>query len=153
MAAFGSTHSGGAATRAVSALMSARRAVLAAKRSSSAIAEKTARARVQDAKVALRERERPYWDSPEDKAERQRAAATLRALLAARGSGKTICPSMSPARSAQTAGTACYRSCGKPRWSWFAKGELEVRQHGKRVDPEQARGPLRYAVKRPSRRK
>jgi hypothetical protein len=137
----------------VSALMSARRAVLAAKRSSSAIAEKTARARVQDAKVALGERGRPYWDSPDDKAERQRAAATLRALLAARGPGKTICPS------------DVARAIGADRWRsamslvreaalvLVAKGELEVRQQGKRVDPEQAHGPIRYAAKRPGRRK
>jgi hypothetical protein len=45
----------------VSELMSARRAVGAAKRSDDASAERTARDRVQAAKVALGERGTPWW--------------------------------------------------------------------------------------------
>lgn len=51
------------------------------------------RPRVQDAKVALGERGRPWWEPHDDAALRTRAAATMRALLHKRGEGKTICPS------------------------------------------------------------
>ena len=51
------------------------------------------RPRVQDAKVALGERGRPWWEPHDTDALRERAAATMRALLHRRGDGKTICPS------------------------------------------------------------
>lgn len=40
-----------------------------------------ARPRVQDAKVALGERGRAWWEEPDEQAQRERAAATVRALL------------------------------------------------------------------------
>lgn len=46
----------------VDELMSARRAVGAAKRSGDPVAERAARARVHAAKVALGERGRPWWE-------------------------------------------------------------------------------------------
>jgi hypothetical protein len=51
-------------TELVAELMAARRAVGAAKRSADGTAEKTARARVHAAKVALGERGTPWWESP-----------------------------------------------------------------------------------------
>jgi hypothetical protein len=68
----------------VHALMDARRAVLAAKRAADPAAEKAARARVQDAKLALGERGEPYWEERSEAGQRKRAAATMRALLAHR---------------------------------------------------------------------
>ena len=50
----------------VGELMSARRAVGAAKRSGDEAAEKSARARVHEAKVALGERGPTWWDGAED---------------------------------------------------------------------------------------
>jgi hypothetical protein len=50
----------------VAELMSARRAVGAAMRSGDKAAERTARDRVHDAKVALGERGKPWWEREED---------------------------------------------------------------------------------------
>ena len=51
-------------TELVSELMSARRAVGAAKRAADAEAERVARDRVHRAKVALGERGEPWWERP-----------------------------------------------------------------------------------------
>jgi hypothetical protein len=51
-------------TELVGELMSARRAVGAAKRAQDAEAERAARARVHAAKVALGERGTPWWEQP-----------------------------------------------------------------------------------------
>jgi hypothetical protein len=132
-------------------LMSARRAVLAAKRDSDAKAETAARARVQDAKVALGERGRAYWDEPDEAAQRSRAASAIRALLSARGPAKTICPS------------DVARTIGGERWRTILqrvrdvaseladRGELEVRQRGAVVRARTAKGPIRLAI--PKRRR
>lgn len=72
----------------VDELMSARRAVRT--RDPDAVAR--ARARVQDAKVALGERGHPWWSEPTTDALTVRALATLRALLRKRD-GRSICPS------------------------------------------------------------
>ena len=69
----------------VDELMAARRAVGAAKRAADESAERAARARVQDAKVALGERGEPWWEPPTEAGARARAEATARALE--RGSG------------------------------------------------------------------
>jgi hypothetical protein len=78
----------------VNELMSARRVVAAAAADS---ARRVARARVQDAKVALGERGRAWWldGSPADL--EPRIDAAIRALLRSRHDGATICPS-EPAR-------------------------------------------------------
>ncbi|MET0388145.1 MAG: DUF3253 domain-containing protein [Polyangiales bacterium] len=129
----------------VNALMAARRAVLAAKRAGAASDEKQARAQVQDAKVALGERGQPHWETPEDAAQRQRASATVRALLAARGKGKTICPS----DVARVIGGEAWRTrmtlVRESALTLVERGELEVHQRGQRVDARNARGPIRYA--------
>lgn len=69
----------------VDELMAARRAVAAALRAGDADAERRARDRVQDAKVALGERGTPWWEEPTTEAQRARDAATERALR--RGAG------------------------------------------------------------------
>ena len=68
----------------VDELMSARRAVRTDPVS--------ARSRVQDAKVALGERGRAWWEEPSAEERQERVTATIRALLRKRD-GKSICPS------------------------------------------------------------
>lgn len=68
----------------VDELMSARRAVK--------VGEPDARDRVGDAKVALGERGRPWWEEPTAHSIAARSTAAVRALLRKRG-GSTICPS------------------------------------------------------------
>lgn len=64
----------------VSELMSARRAVAQAKRAGDQRALTQARQRVSDAKQALGERGRPWWEEPSSHEFRNRAEATYRAL-------------------------------------------------------------------------
>ena len=127
-------------------LMSARRAVKAALEASDDTAERSARARVQDAKVALGERGQPWWEEPLEETQRERLAATIRALLRKRGPGKTICP-----RDAA-------RVCGGKQWrdlmdavrhvAWTLRREgwLKVTQAGEPIDadtPDEITGPVR----------
>ncbi len=124
----------------VSELMAARRAVRT---------DPGARPRVQDAKVALGERGRPWWEPLDDAALRIRAAATIRALLRHRA-GKTICPS------------DVARVVGGERWraampvvrdvaSELADaGDVVGTQRGEPVSLRAARGPVRLALARPA---
>lgn len=66
--------------RLVHELMDARRAVNSAKRDEDATAERAARARVHDAKVALGERGVPWWVEPTPSQRAQRNDAMRRAL-------------------------------------------------------------------------
>lgn len=77
----------------VSELMRARRTVGSAKRSGDGDLERSARRRVSDAKVALGERGRAWWEPPDAAAIEQRAEATIRALLRNRSESSSICPS------------------------------------------------------------
>lgn len=77
----------------VSELMNARRTVGAAKRSGDRDLERSARRRVSDAKVALGERGRPWWESLDEAAFEHRSEATMRALLRHRSEDRSICPS------------------------------------------------------------
>lgn len=126
--------------------MAARRAVQAALRSEDREAEKAARARVQDAKVALGERGAAWWSDATRAQQEQRAGAAIRALLRHRGDDKTICPSDvarvmagDQFRSAMSLVRAVSAALSKD-------GVLEVRQKGKPVNPETARGPIRLAM-------
>lgn len=127
-------------------LMAARRAVLAAKRTGDAAAERLARTRVHDAKVALGERGAAWWEPQTAVTLRPRIEATARALLRHRGAEKTICPS----EVARIVGGEGWRSqmqaVRTATLELVYAGELEVRQKGKVVRPESLRGPIRLAL-------
>lgn len=130
-------------------LMGARRAVAEAQRARDDRALRLARGRVQDAKVALGERGPVWWESHSDEALHPRIEAAARALLRQRGSEKTICPS----DVARVVGGAQWRkrmqAVRAALLELVQAGELEVRQKGKAIRPEQARGPIRIAMKAP----
>jgi hypothetical protein len=137
----------------VHALMDARRAVLAAKRAADEQAEKAARARVQDAKVALGERGRPYWQEPTDEAQRIRATATIRALLAHRAAGsggKKPTPTICPSDVARTIAGESWRKqmelVREVAADLVGRKELRVLQRGREVAIANARGPIRLAL-------
>ncbi|GAA3614861.1 hypothetical protein GCM10022199_18780 [Marihabitans asiaticum] len=105
---------------------------------------KTARPRVQDAKVALGERGEPWW-SPTEDGRRTRLAATIRSLLSHRD-GTTICPS----DAARVVGGEDWREhmslAREVAAALHDEGVVEVQQKGEMVpDPRQARGPIRIA--------
>ena len=77
----------------VDELMTARRAVVQAKRVADADAERCARDRVHIAKVALGERGAPWWESPSAVARTERLGAVTRTLARHRAPDRTICPS------------------------------------------------------------
>lgn len=102
------------------------------------------RPRTHDAKVALGERGRPWWEPADADADRPRLAAAIRTLLRARGPGKTICPSDAA------------RVVGGPSWrtllpaardvarSLADAGAIEVTQRGAPVDTTRPwKGPVR----------
>lgn len=127
----------------VDELMDARRAVRAAGADERALA--VARARVDDAKVALGERGQPWWEPPDPVRRSQRMAATIRTLATRRGPGKSLCPS------------EVARIVASPDWRpamddvrTMARrlaevGEIVITQQGRVVeDPGTARGAIRY---------
>jgi hypothetical protein len=122
----------------VDELMSARRAVGAAKRADDADAEAQARARVHAAKVSLGERGTPWWERIEDR---------IVELVAARGPDKTICPS-EVARS--LVGDDSFRPLmphvREAAAELAGRGELAVTQRGEPVDARTARGPIRLGL-------
>lgn len=126
----------------VSELMAARRAVGAALKAGDKVAEKTARARVQDAKLALGERGRAWWLPLDDDALRMRLAAAIRALLRHRGGEKSMCPSEA-ARIARPAEWRDVMADVREVASELAEdGWLDVTKGGEPVDPD-ANGPVR----------
>jgi len=104
----------------------------------------TARPRVQDAKVALGERGDPWWQPTPD-GQRERLAATIRALLRHRAETATICPSDAA------------RVVGGERWrelmdtardvaaELVEQGTIVAQQQGKVVELNGARGAIRLA--------
>lgn len=126
------------------ALMDARRAVKAAK-GKGAEAERAARRRVQDAKVALGERGPRWWQPMSDDEKKQRLAATIRVLVRTRGQGKSICPS----EAARALGASNWRQlmplAREVAFELQAAGEVTVTQKQRPVDAT-ARGPLRIGV-------
>jgi hypothetical protein len=127
----------------VDELMSARRAVGAARGDDDRV--RAARARVQDAKVALGERGEPWWETASESGRRDRLAAAVRALLHHREPEKTICPS----DAARTVGGDSWRSvmddARDVAYQLADAGLIEVRQKGEPVDGRSARGPIRLA--------
>ena len=118
----------------VGELMSARRAVRAG--------EDGARARVQDAKVALGERGDPWWE-PTAVGRAARLEAAMCALLRHRTPHATICPS----DAARVAGGERWRDCLDDARAAADRlrreGLVRVTQRGEEVDPLRQRGPLR----------
>lgn len=131
----------------VDELMSARRAVGAAKRSGDGDAESAARARVHSAKVALGERGRPWWEEPTAASRHERLEAAVLALARRRAPERTICPS----DAARAVGGEAWRSL-MPLARHIARelagsGEVEVLQKGQPLDPaEHWIGPIRIRV-------
>ncbi len=103
-----------------------------------------ARARVQDAKVALGERGDPWWQ-PTPSGQRARLAAAMRTLLRHRAAESTICPS----DAARIAGGADWRSlmatAREVAFDLVGQGILVVKQKGKVIDPSRAEGAIRLA--------
>jgi hypothetical protein len=118
----------------VDELMAARRAVKSS--------EADARARVQDAKVALGERGHPWWDAPTGSGFDERIAAAMRALVRKRAES-SICPS----DVARTVGGESWRAhmddVRRVAHALAARGEVVVTQKGQPVRIDQARGPVR----------
>lgn len=130
----------------VAELMAARRAVGAALRADDGDAEAVARARVQDAKLALGERGPAWWEQADAASLNARAQATGRALLRHRHPS-TICPS----DVARVVGGSQWRSTMDPVRAALLDLALErvlvVRQRGEDVtDLRQLRGPVRFAA-------
>lgn len=103
-----------------------------------------ARPRVQDAKVALGERGRKWWDPPDDDADRARIAAAIRTLLRARGPDKSICPS----DAAKVAGGQRWRSlvpvAREVARAMVRADEARVTQGDRTLAPDDDwRGPVR----------
>jgi len=123
-------------TQLVNELMRARRLV----KSEGA----SARHRVQDAKVALGERGRPWWEPRDAETVRERLAAAICALLRER-EPSTICPS----DAARAVGGKSWRGLTATARSVAAElersGHVVITQKGKPVDVETARGPVRIA--------
>lgn len=134
----------------VNELMDGRRAVGAAKRRSSSEDEAAARARVHQAKVALGERGRPWWESPTSEARRERLAAAVVSLAAHRGPDRTICPS-DAARAVGGDGWRSLMDLTRAVVRDLARaGEVEVTQRSEVLDPDGPwKGPVRIRSLRP----
>ena len=105
----------------------------------------SARPAVHDAKVALGERGDPWWEAPTDEGLRDRAAATIRALLRHRDPS-TICPS----DAARTIGGAGWRDrmplVREVAVALRDAGEVEIQQGGESVGTREVTGPIRLAA-------
>lgn len=126
----------------VSELMSARRAVKTAKDDEDEEALGTARERVHDAKLALGERGKPWWEEPDEDSLRERLEAAMRTLLRKRKEGKTICPS----DAARVAGGEDWRDAmdltREVAWELADDGWIEVVQDGDPVE-QPTKGAIR----------
>lgn len=128
----------------VEELMSARRAVAAARRADDGEAVTVARRRVQDAKVALGERGEPWWEPPTDDGLRERLAAATRSLLAHRAPDRSICPS----DVARAVGGEQWRDQMEPAREvarqLAEQGSVRITQGDTELDPAQPwKGPVR----------
>ncbi|MEM6461788.1 MAG: DUF3253 domain-containing protein [Pseudomonadota bacterium] len=92
--------------------------------------------------------------SPTDNAQRpedERIAQVILGLCEKRGADKTICPSEAARMLARTGGDwraemACVRRVGS---NLMRQGLIAVTQRGHSVDPQTARGPIRFGLPRP----
>lgn len=127
-------------------LMDARRAVGAGKRADDEDAVAAARARVQDAKVALGERGTPWWETPTDEVRADRIRATILALLRHRAPTSTICPSDAARATCGVDWRDHMDAARRVAFELQDAGVVEVRHAGERVScSEDAHGPLRIA--------
>ena len=131
----------------VDELMAARRAVGAATRARDGEDERAARARVHDAKVALGERGRPWWEPPETLAIHDRLVATILTLCRHRGPQRSICPS----DAARVVGGEDWRDqmvTARAAAAELARtGEVRILARGRELDPSVPfRGPVRIAL-------
>ncbi|GAA5226049.1 DUF3253 domain-containing protein [Paeniglutamicibacter antarcticus] len=120
----------------VDELMSARRAVKTS--------ESDARARVNDAKVALGERGQPWWETRDLAAFDERISATIRALLRKR-IDSSICPS-DVARILGGEDDAWREDMGDVRRvaaGMASRGEIVATQKGIEVEADTVSGPIR----------
>ena len=127
----------------VDELMSARRAVAAAKRARDAERLGLSRQRVRAAKGALGERGTPWWDEPNGESLRARAEAAIGALAQHRLPDRTICPS------------DVARIIGGPEWrrhmdlvrtvaaDMAARQLIDVMQRGEVITRRDWHGPVR----------
>ncbi len=128
----------------VAELMSARRAVGVATRAGDDPATSAARARVQDAKVALGERGHPWWEPAPVEARDQRIRSTIAALLTHRGTERSICPS----DAARVVGGTSWRQAMGPvrdvARDLARRGEVRLTAGPRELDPDgEIRGPIR----------
>ena len=129
----------------VGELMSARRAVGAAKRSDDAEAETTARHRVHDAKVALGERGHPWWEPPTPAQLDARIRSAMRALLAHRGPGRSICPSDAARIVGGENWRAVMEAVHSSARTLARGGELMITARDQALSPDdELRGPIRF---------
>lgn len=120
----------------VAELMRARRAVRGA--TGSALA--AARAAVHDAKVALGERGRPWWESGD--VDEARCEAALRSLVRGRPEG-SVCPSEVARVAAPTRWRSALPTVRAIAASAASDGDVAITQRGVAVGAD-ARGPVRY---------
>ena len=127
----------------VDELMNARRSVGAARRADNAQDTRIARARVEQAKVALGERGVPWWDDPCENDLRQRFEATIATLARHRGPDRTICPS-DVARAVGGAGWRRQMGLVRAVATDMAERKLvDLMQRGNVVVGDNWRGPIR----------
>jgi hypothetical protein len=127
----------------VDELMSARRAVAAA---ADARQRRAARQRVQDAKVALGERGRPWWLDATATDLEPRIDAAMRALLRSRQAGATICPS-EPARIADGESWRRLLPTVRARAMALARaGQVVIMRKRQPASGDLTKGVLRYRL-------
>ncbi|MEO8829555.1 DUF3253 domain-containing protein [Lapillicoccus sp.] len=119
----------------VAELMSARRAV----RDHAT----DARARVQDAKVALGERGEPWWEDPSPDGRDERLTASMLALLRHRDPLSTICPSDVSRVVAGEGFRTVMDDARRVAAALRDTGVVRTTQKGDDVDPSNAHGPIR----------
>ncbi|MCZ4495644.1 MAG: hypothetical protein JWM25_227 [Thermoleophilia bacterium] len=134
----------------VKELMAARRAVAAGKRLDDDAAIAAARARVQDAKVALGERGPTWWEERTPDDYRVRIDAAIHALLRARADTSTICPSDAARIAASPDWRPQMQLARDVAAALHEAGDIEIRQRGTAVtDPRATSGPIRLALTGP----